>query len=151
MPVLGYTITSLNASRKTDASPKNVTQIDINSVPKIKGLKERKMTIPGMVENKDSLVVIDFEFETQYKPEIGSIRIAGELVYTGADNKKLLKDWDKSKKIPADTEIEVKNFLLRKCLLMGVDIAEEMQLPPPLSIPIIHPVAKDQKNPDYIG
>lgn len=150
MPVLGYNINALSASRKSVAA----TKIDINSVPKITGVKERNMELPGVKGDKNSVVGIEFEFLTEYKPEVGSIKIAGELVYTGADNKRVVKEWEKSKKLPADVDVEVKNFLLRKCLLLGVDISEEMQLPPPIAIPFIRPAEKQGKkgeSPDYIG
>lgn len=145
MTVLGHSITSLNASRKSLVAKK----MDINSTPKIVDVKEKNMDIPGLTGNKQLVLGINFEFETDYKPDIGSIKIAGEVVYTGADNKKIMKEWEKSKKLPQDVDIEVKNFLLRKCLLLGVNISQEMQLPPPLVIPIMR--AKKDQAPDYIG
>lgn len=150
MPVLGYSIKDLNATRK----PLSAGKIDINSIPRIKDVRERSMDIPGMVGKKDPVVGIDFEFQTEYKPEVGSIKIAGEVIYTGLDNKKILKEWEKNKKLPIEVEVEVKNFLLKKCLLLGIDISEEMQLPPPIAIPMIRLVeeTKDKKkSPDYIG
>ena len=145
MTVLGHSITSLNASRKSSVAKK----MDINSTPKIVSVNEKSMDIPGLTGNKQPVLGINFEFDTEYKPDIGSIKIAGEIVYTGADNKKILKEWEKSKKLPQDVDIEVKNFLLRKCLLLGVNISQEMQLPPPLVIPFMRP--KKDKAPDYIG
>lgn len=143
---MGHSITSLNASRKSVVAKK----IDINSTPKIVGVKEKKMEIPHLTGKDQPMVLgIDFEFLTDYKPDIGSIKIAGEIIYSGADNKKTLKEWEKNKKLPQDVDIEVKNFILRKCLLLGVGISQEMQLPPPLVIPIMR--AKKEQSPDYIG
>jgi hypothetical protein len=145
MTVLGHNITSINASRKYMAANK----IDINSVPKVTGVKEREMEIPGVLSEKARVLAIEFEFETEYKPEIGNIKITGDLIYTGNDNKKVVKDWEKSKNLPQDVDIEIKNFLLRKCLLLGVSISQEMQLPPPLLIPMMK--TKKDSSPDYIG
>ena len=147
MAVLGHSITSLNANRKGFVAQK----MDINSTPKIVDVKEKSIEVPGFggKGEKQSVIGINFEFETDYKPDIGSIKIAGELVYSGTDNKKIIKEWEKSKRLPQDVDTEVKNFLLRKCLLLGVNISQEMQLPPPLVIPFIRP-KKDQA-PDYIG
>lgn len=145
MTVLGHSITSINANRKTLVAKK----IDINSTPKIIDVKEKPMAVPGVLDEKSPVLAIEFEFNTDYKPDIGNIRIAGELIYTGNDNKKVLKDWEKNKKLPQDVDIEVKNFLLRKCLLFGVSISQEMQLPPPLVIPMMR--LKKEQSPNYIG
>lgn len=149
MPIIGHSITFLNASRK----PALVNNIDINSSPKIVDVKEKRMDMidaGGGKRQVEPLLGIDFEFQTDYKPDIGTIKIAGEIIYTGLDNKKALKEWEKSKKLPQDVDIEVKNFLLRKCLLLGATISQELQLPPPLVIPMIRP-KQEKKAPDYIG
>jgi len=145
MAIIGHSITSLEANRKGLM----VKKIDINSTPKITGVKEKSIDVQGLSEGKQSVLGISFEFQTDYKPQIGAIKIAGEVVYTGSDNKKILKDWDKNKTLPQEIDVEVKNFLLRKCLLLGVTISQEMQLPPPLVIPYMK-VKKDQ-SPNYIG
>ena len=101
MPIIGHSITSLNANRK----PSLANNIDINSVPKITGVKEKRMEVidnKGQKQQMEPMLHIDFEFQTDYKPDIGTIKIAGEIVYTGQDNKKALKEWDKSKRLPRD-------------------------------------------------
>lgn len=144
MGVLGHSITSMKAERKTLVAKK----IDINSTPKITGVKEKKLDVAGLTGNKNPVLGIDFEFNTDYSPGIGSIKVAGEVVYAVENNKKVLDEWKKNKKLPRDVDIDVKNFLLKKCLVLGVNIAQEMQLPPPLVIPVIRP-KKDE--PNYIG
>ena len=144
MTVLGHNITKLNAERKALASKK----IDINSTPTVTDVKEKSIDVSGLTGDKRTVLGINFEFQTDYKPSIGKIAIAGEVIYTGDDNKKIVAEWKKNKKLPAVVDIEIKNFLLRKCLLIGVNVSQEMQLPPPLVIPIIKP-KKDQ--PNYIG
>lgn len=144
MAVIGHNITSLNAIKK-NLTPGN---IDINSSPKIVDVREKTMEISNLGKNV-AVLGIDFEFQTDYKPDIGSIKIAGEIIYASQDNKKVLKEWEKNKRLPEEVDIEVKNFLLRKCLLLGASISQEMQLPPPLMIPFIRP--KKGQEPNYIG
>lgn len=146
MPVLGHSITSLSANRNSV----NNKKIDINSSPKITGVKEKDIDVSAITGSKNSVLGVDFEFSTDYKPEIGSIKMKGEVIYSGTDNKKVLKEWEKNKKLPQDVDIEVKNFLLKKCLLLGVSISQEMQLPPPLVIPTLRAKA-EKASPDYIG
>lgn len=143
--MIGHSIKSLNAGRKSLVANK----ININSTPTIKDVKEKKISVTG-VTDKQSVLSVGFEFETTYKPDIGSIKINGEIIYTGEDNKKLLKEWEKNKKLPAEADVEIKNFLLKKCLLLGVTISQEMQLPPPLVIPSLKS-NKTSHEPNYIG
>lgn len=145
MAVIGHSITSIEANRKSLV----VKKIEINSTPKVVGVKEKAVDIQGLSSGKQSVLSISFEFQTDYKPGIGMIKISGEVVYTSSDNKKVVKEWEKNKKLPQDVDVEIKNFLLRKCLLMGVNISQEMQLPPPLVIPYMK--AKKEQSPNYIG
>ena len=144
MTILGHNITKLNAERKSLV----IKKIDINSTPKITGVKEKDIDVSGLTGDKRTVLGIGFEFLTDYKPNVGKIEIAGEIIYTSEDNKKIVSEWKKNNKLPANVDIEVKNFLLRKCLLIGVNVSQEMQLPAPLVIPVIRP-KKDQ--PNYIG
>lgn len=121
-------------------------KINIESSPKIKSVKEIK---PPM-SNKKALE-ISFEFITKYKPDIGEILMKGVVIYSG-DIKDATKTWKKNKKLPKEMDAEVKNFLFRKCLGLGIIISEEMQLPPPMMFPRIA-VKQNDKKPDlsYIG
>lgn len=137
MPILGLSINEIRASKKAQTSPK----IDINSSISIKDLKEIKVNFP----NLERCLSIDFEFLTTYKPEIAEIKIVGSVLYTDSEQKKILKDWRKNKKLPEKTDIEIKNFLLRKCLILGINLSAEMNVPPPIAFPIVLPKEKIEK------
>ncbi len=121
-------------------------RINISSSPKIKSIKE----IQPPFSNKKALE-ITFEFVTKYEPNVGEIKIKGVVIYSGDKIKDQLKTWKKEKKLIKEIEVEIKNFLFRKCLGLEITISEQMQLPPPIMFP--HVVAKEQKKPDlsYIG
>lgn len=143
MPIIGFSISSINAERKNVT----VNRLDINSTPKITSVEERTITVAGKVD----ALAIGFEFLTAYNPDVGQIKINGELIYTSSENpKKIVKTWNKDKKLPDDVDIEVKNFLFRKCLTIGIDMSENLQLPPPLAFPMIIPKKEDEKT-RYIG
>ena len=148
MVILGHSVKSVSADKNTAKIDKKVDKIDINSTVKIKSVKERKMNITGVDSEKNSILGVDFEFMIKYSPDIGNININGEVIYKGTVNKKILDSWKKDKKLPIDVDIEIKNFLLRKCLLCAIHISEEMQLPPPISVPRIR---KKNEQPNYIG
>jgi hypothetical protein len=145
MPIVGYSLKSIVAEKKKD---KVTGRIDISSTPDIKSLKEKDVNILG----KKKALEVEFEFETDYKPNIGKIKMNGIVLYASDDLKKILKEWKKNKKLPEKVDIEIKNFLFRKCLRLALDISEELQLPPPLVFPILVPKEnlKESKT-GYIG
>jgi len=125
--IVGFGIKSISAERKN--VPKG--RIDINSTPKILSINKSKV---GFLK-KEKPLNVNFQFITRYEPNIGEIRIDGSLLYVGKKMKDTLKSWEKEKKIPKDVDMEIKNFLFRKCLTIGVNLSENMQLPPPLIFP----------------
>ncbi|MBI4173659.1 MAG: hypothetical protein HY519_02975 [Candidatus Aenigmarchaeota archaeon] len=131
MPVVGINFASVEG-RKKDS--KNAGEININSTPKVSAVKE--VTLPG-IEQK--ALAMTFEFVTSYEPDIGGITITGEIFYTGEGNKQLLKKWEKDKKLPEDVSAEILNHLFRRCLIKIANLAEDLQLPPPIQIPRVRP------------
>lgn len=133
MSIIGLSFDSVEAKR--DKGQKMLAEMKVNSVPRINSIKE--VSVPTIGDKK--VLSLAFEFVTNYDPKVGEIKISGDLLYTAKDNKALLKQWDKEKKLPEDTSLEVLNYLFRKCLLKVSSIAEDLQLPPPLPMPTIKP------------
>jgi hypothetical protein len=116
-------------------------EIKINSSPKVMSLKETNV---ASLDKK--AIVLDFEFVTDYQPEIGTVKLAGELIYVADDNEKVLAQWKKNKSLPEEVSVEVLNHLFRKCLLKASDMAEELNLPIPIQVPRVVPKEdKEQK------
>jgi len=138
--IVGFSIKTISADRKD--LPRG--RIDINSTPRIISIEESKMDFM----NKKPLS-IEFEFITRYEPRIAEIRILGNVLYLGKDIKNTLKIWKEKKVLSKEIDIEVKNFLFRKCLSIGMDLSENMQLPPPLMFPRVVPKQKEELT--YIG
>ncbi len=132
MTVFGYNLSSISAERK---EVKKIEKLDVNSAPKIVSVEERTIDV-GI---KQDTLAIGFEFSTMYSPNIGHIKLKGEVLYVSKDNKKVLKDWKKDKRLPQDVDIEVKNFLFKRCLLLGIDLSDSLQLPLPIVFPTIVP------------
>ena len=140
MPVIGCTIKSIMAERKKPI----VNRVDVSSIPKITSVQEKEIEVLG----KQPSLLIGFEFESNYKPDIGLIKTIGELVYTIKSTKEAMKTWKKDGKLLDEVEMEVKNFLFKKCLTLGINLADELQLPPPMGFPTVVP--KDEQT-KYIG
>ncbi|MBI4010163.1 MAG: hypothetical protein HY361_03170 [Candidatus Aenigmarchaeota archaeon] len=136
MPVIGCSIKSIVAERK-----KSIADImDINSVTRVISVEEKEIEIAS----KQSTLLVGFEFDTEYRPEIATIKYIGEVIYATKNEKGILKSWKEDKKLPKDADIEIKNFLLKKCLTLGINISEELQLPPPIVFPAIVPKSEER-------
>ncbi len=136
MPIVGLSFNSVEAKR--DREQKIRAEIKVNSVPRINDMKEVTISTLG---NKKVLSLL-FEFVTNYDPRVGEIKIGGELLYLTENNKELLNRWKKERKLPEKPSLEILNYLFRRCLIKVSNIAEDLQLPPPLPMPTIKPKAK---------
>lgn len=142
MPIVGFYIKSISAFRKD--VPKG--RIDINSTPQIVSIDKSSI---GLKKKEDALE-IGFEFITKYEPDVGEIKIAGNVMYIGDKIKNVLSVWKKEKNIQKEVEIEIKNFLFRKCMILGINLSEQMNLPPPLMFPRMY-ITKKEVDMRYIG
>lgn len=139
--IVGFSVKSISAERKK--KPKG--RVNINSRPKILSVNEAEKSF---LKGKTPLDV-EFEFVTKYEPKVGEIKIYGDVFYMGKKMKDTLKSWKKEKKLPKGVDVEIKNFLFRKCLTIGMNLSEDMHLPPPLVFPRIVPKKKVDLR--YIG
>ena len=131
MPIIGLRFDSMEANRGKENA---AGDIKINSTPKVTDVKE--VDVASL--NKKALG-LSFEFLTTYAPDIGEIKIVGEVLYLSENNKKILDGWKKTKALSEEMNIEVLNHLFRSCLLKISNMADDLQLPPPISIPRVKP------------
>ena len=130
MPVIGLSLKSIEGKREANASG----EIKVDSIPKILDIKE--INVPGV--DKKALSV-DFEFSTRYEPKIGDLKVGGQLLYVGEAMGDVLKQWKEEKKVPEEASLEILNHIFRKCLVKSSSIADDLQLPPPLAMPVLRP------------
>ena len=133
MSIIGLSFDSVQGNR--DKEKRLTAEMKVNSVPRINDVKE--VSVPTIGDKK--VLSLTFDFVTNYDPNVGEIKVSGDLLYMAKDNKVLLKQWSKEKKLPEDTSLEILNYLFRKCLLKVSIIAEDLQLPPPIPMPTIKP------------
>ncbi len=145
MPVVGFTLKNVEANRTKEQIMTG--NININSSNKIDSVEEKEIS----VFSKDPLLNISFEFKTEFD-KLGKVEMQGEVYYLSDDNKKVLKDWQKNKKLPTNVDVEVQNFLFRKCLTLVNSVSENMELPPPINFPMVVPKEKEEEEKSkYIG
>ncbi|MFH0890380.1 MAG: hypothetical protein V1836_04575 [Candidatus Aenigmatarchaeota archaeon] len=131
MPVIGMQITKIEATRKSDPKP----GFKVESTPTITSVEEKEIPALG----KDKALTIGFSFTVDYKPDIAFLKINGELLFLEEGEKKGMKAWAKNRTLPEPMMIEVYNTIFRKGLIKALALSEDMQLPPPLQIPIVTP------------
>jgi len=113
------------------------------------------LSIKNVVKDKEGkMIVISFEFKIAYKAEkedFGNIDFMGSLLWKDDEGHEgeLKKTWDKDKKLPEKYSFLIMNSVLRKCILSSIDIAQQINLPPPINIPVIQ--EKKVQNIEYIG
>jgi len=99
------------------------------------------------VSNVEDKLSVNFVFSSNYEPNIGIIRIEGELlVEESKENvKRALIEWEQSgrKNLPKDIAEKVHNAILSSCIVEATILSKEVQLPAPIPTPHI---SIDQKN-----
>lgn len=135
MAIIGYRIDTIHVERKES---KRVQKLNINSLVSLKNVVEDKIGQP----TKTNILKISFEFITSYEPDIGEVRIEGEIYYTGKNMRNEAKKWKKDKKFSSEVDAEIRNFLLRKGLVIATMLTDMVQLPPPVPLPVVRPKTK---------
>lgn len=132
MPVVGMNFTRLEAKRGKGSTGGG--EIKVNSTPRITEVKE--ITLSNLDKKALSL---NFEFVTEYAPDIGEIRLEGNILFLAEKNSPILEQWKKDKSLPEEVSVAVLNHLFRRCLIKISTMADDLQLPPPIQIPLVRP------------
>jgi len=133
--IVGYSINYINAE-KFEVKEK-IEKLDINTSLNIKDISEIKTKRDKKAQK---LLKIDFEFLVNYQPKISEIRIEGFVVYEGENLDLILKKWKEEKKIEdKNFEAEIKNFILRRGIILSTFLSEYLAIHPPIPLPQILP------------
>ncbi len=137
MAVIGLTIDKIEAERK-GAAPR----VEVKLTPSIADVEKSKLE--GVAEKPRDVLIVKFSFDVSFNPDVGKLKIDGNLVYMG-DADKAYKEWQKNKKLPENINTEVMNFIFRSVTPKAFFIANELQLPPILPVPRIARAEKKQE------
>ena len=131
MPIVGLTIKEIRGKRIGDV----VGEISVNNNTALKDIKT--IQIPGF--GKEGLQ-LEFDFTSDYvdmeKKALGSFFVNGQILFVDGDGEMAVELWKKSKLLPEDIHLSIMNAVLRKSLIKVVELADELQLPPPVSMPV---------------
>ncbi|QQG39538.1 MAG: hypothetical protein HYS81_04120 [Candidatus Aenigmatarchaeota archaeon] len=144
MPVVGIGIRKIEASRN-ELSERGM---GVGQSPHVKDMKKTKIDALG-AEGLE----ISYEYVFDYKGAdrkklIANITFSGEAVYLpekGDDLEELLAKWKKEKRVPSKIFVPVVNTIIRRCVSRALVLAEDLNLPPPINIPIVR-IEKKKKD-----
>ncbi|MDI6721689.1 MAG: hypothetical protein QMD85_04825, partial [Candidatus Aenigmarchaeota archaeon] len=83
------------------------------------------------------IISIEFLMTITYEPKIGQIDLYGEVLYQGENSKKILKTWKERKALDEEIALDIFNHIFRKCIIKAFSIAEDVRLPPPITVPVM--------------
>lgn len=130
MPIVGFNFTKTTAENKNNEMKGN---ININtSFPLIKNI-EKKDDVAGI---KD-IVAIEFLVTIGYEPKAGQIELSGEVMWQGDNARKVLKTWKDKKALDEEIALDIYNHIFRKCIIKAFSLAEDVRLPPPMTVPVM--------------
>jgi len=132
MPIIGFNFDKFYVERLKPIEP----PLKINTNVAIKDVTEEKTMLSS---KEDSILKISFEFSLGYDPKLAELQIAGHIHYMEKkkEAEKLVSGWKKSKKLEGDVSKMLLNAVLLKCNIKALTLAQEVNLPPHLRLPLL--------------
>ena len=131
MAIVGFNFTKINVERKQD----NVKgKIDIKNNVAIIGVEPSDLSLGGA--SQKALKII-FDFNVNYEPKLGSMKFTGDILFLGEAAKidGILKDWEKTKKLPKEMTAGIINTVLTRCNIQALILSQQLNLPAPIQLP----------------
>ena len=136
MKIIGFNFTKVNMEKFSD----NYKGLKINTHIDIVDVKQTKSEI---IQTKEVLFEIKFNYNIDYEPKIAKISFSGHLLFLVDPKtaKSFLKQW-KNKKFPDEHKVTIFNVILKKTNLRSLQLEDELNLPLHISLPSL----KEAKN-----
>ena len=130
MTIVGFSFTKLEAEKKEGVKGK----INISNNVSINKVEEKSLSI---TDEKQKVLAFTFEFTSKYDPDLGSIKITGDVLNmdSPAKAKEILDGWKKDKRLPKEIMTDILNTVLTKCNIQALILGDQINLPPPIPLP----------------
>ena len=126
-------------------------KVNINHNFNIKHVEKTNINLQG----QKPVLKLNFDFIVNYEPNIGVIKMDGNLTYLDKEEEltKLADQWKKEKKLPVGITSLVANTILTKGNIKALMLSQEVNLPPQIHLPKVEPKEEsiEIKKEDYIG
>ncbi|MBD3259254.1 hypothetical protein GF371_01325 [Candidatus Woesearchaeota archaeon] len=140
MSIVGFNFTKINAEKKEGAKGK----INIKNNVIIKDVVEQSMSLGA----KDTKAMrVDFQFVSEYQPSLGNITIDSSIVALrpASEIAQIIKDWNETKQLPAELIEQLFSYVLRRCNIKAIMLAEDLNLPSPVPLPRVETKAQTEE------
>ena len=130
MGIIGFNFTKVSAERNENVQG----QVNIKNNLAIKSVEKQDLSIAS----KDQIgIKLSFEFSSKHEPNLGTIIINANVLVLEPreEGEKILKEWEKNKKLQDDFLKQTFTFTLRKCSVKALMLAEDLNLPSPVPLP----------------
>lgn len=128
--IVGFSLNKINVERKKEV----VGKLNVSNNISIKNVSDNKITIGT---SSQSGINFEFTFESKYEPATAEMYMEGSVLYMTeeADAKKIMASWKKDKKLDPALMEAILNHVLGKCNLEALNLARDVNLPPPFPLP----------------
>jgi hypothetical protein len=139
MAIIGFNFNKIEAEKKEAMQSK----VNVSNNISISKVEEKKFSIET---EKQKILCFTFEFLSKYDPDIGSIKLVGDvlLLEEAKKSKEIFDEWNKNKKLPKEIMASILNTALNKCNIQALILSEQINLPPPLPLPKVQMDPKKQ-------
>ena len=132
MPVIGVNIMKIEAERTIPIRG----PVEVKTNTNIKGVEDMEMK-----EFNKKALKVGYEYKVEYLGEKqenhGKIVLSGDVFFVDpAENNEIIDEWKNTKKLPKLVNLEILNAIMRRCIIKTMSISEDVQLSPPIAIPI---------------
>jgi hypothetical protein len=142
MRLVGFKLNKINIEKLNESVEKLKidTKIDIS---------EMKETKHDFFNNKEQILEIYFKYNINYDPEFAKIELKGSVMLAIEPKlvREILRQWS-DKKMSEDFKVLLFNIILRKCSLKALQLEDEMNLPPHISLPLLKKPESEEKRQD---
>jgi hypothetical protein len=133
MAIVGLNFKRMLIERKSSAKGK----MNIKNNVSIKNVEKTSLALG---KDKQDGLRFEFEFTSDYEPEIGSIVINGDVV--DIRDAKVVEEtvnaWNKDKKVAPEVMTPILNTVLSKCNIQAIILSKDMSMPPPVPMPKVN-------------
>jgi len=132
MAIVGFNFTKINAELNEKTARES--KININNNISIKSVELAESVVASKGQK---LLRFEFEFKSNYSPNLGSIALEGNILVLEEAKKvdDIEKEWKKSKTLPPETMKTVLSTALNKCNIQALILSQYLNLPAPIPLP----------------
>ena len=138
MPIVGFNLEKIDAEKTNQVN----ANLKIKNNLSIKNVEQDKLSLG----KSEEVLKFDFEYLVDYEPQIGKIVLNGHVLYMEDPKKikEIQESWKKEKNLPKEIAPLIFNTILGKCNIKGLNLSQEVNLPPQIRLPYMKP--EESKN-----